>query len=612
MGSFFLAGASQSTDSYFGGNHGNFDAAIMRISTQGEVLTSRVFGGSSVDFATSIDMIDKYTIVFAGHTYSNDGDVTGNHGNSDIWVVKVQELPRYNVIHPILYFDANNNGVKDPAENLFQSQNSASAISVKASDTTRAVFFGGSSFARVDTGIYTSSVDFRDKNYFIINPSVHLSNFNSYQNVDTVYFGINYSNLVNDLSISVIPSTNLRVGREIAYHIIYRNDGTSTQSGQVRLIKSPLFSLVSSQPAVDQVLGDTLLWNFSDLPIYSVGSIVVNLQAPTSISVGDTLTSITTVSSPAIDTTPMDNWALINQIVTGPFDPNNKSENHSGTLFEQDLQQGELLVYTIRFQNIGNDTAFNIVVRDTLSALLDVTSLRFLETSHPATAALKNNNQLIWNFDNILLPDSTTNSAASNGYVSFSIKPKSTFVTGDTIKNSASIYFDYNPPIKTNVEKTRVSNTNTNICAGSTVIFTSKQTGISYQWQVNAGNGYENITDNATYQGTGTNRLQISGPSSSWYGYTYRCEVNTGSAAAYSQQYTLKFANIWSGAIDNLWSNPANWSCGKVPDQNTDVVINAGLPNYPEVNSNISVRSLTIKPGGTVSVKSGFAITITK
>jgi hypothetical protein len=57
-------------------------------------------------------------------------------------------------------------------------------------------------------------------------------------------------------------------------------------------------------------------------------------------------------------------------------------------------------------------------------------------------------------FDNILLPDSNINEPMSHGYISYRIKPKSTLITGDTIRNSASIYFDFNPPIITNTFNT--------------------------------------------------------------------------------------------------------------------------------------------------------------
>ena len=54
-----------------------------------------------------------------------------------------------------------------------------------------------------------------------------------------------------------------------------------------------------------------------------------------------------------------------------------------------------------------------------------------------------------WRFANILLPDSGTNEAGSHGLVTFRIKPVQPLMIGTTITNSASIYFDHNPPVIT-------------------------------------------------------------------------------------------------------------------------------------------------------------------
>ncbi len=51
--------------------------------------------------------------------------------------------------------------------------------------------------------------------------------------------------------------------------------------------------------------------------------------------------------------------------------------------------------------------------------------------------------------------------------------------------------------------------------------------------------------------------------------------------------------NHWTGSVSSDWENPANWSCGKLPDANTDVVINSGTV---VTNSNIVIRTFTINP----------------
>lgn len=131
------------------------------------------------------------------------------------------------------------------------------------------------------------------------------------------------------------------------------------------------------------------------------------------------------------------------------------------------------------------------------------------------------------------------------------------------------------------------------------------------QWQQNTGSGFVNITDNSNYSGTGTDTLQITGAPTSWYGYTYRCILTDGAVSDTSNIFTLKFSLTWNGATDNSWENPANWNCGVLPDANTDVMIYPGAARFPEINTSVSCRSLTAKPGVSVTVKPGAHLMIT-
>jgi hypothetical protein len=58
--------------------------------------------------------------------------------------------------------------------------------------------------------------------------------------------------------------------------------------------------------------------------------------------------------------------------------------------------------------------------------------------------------EVTWFFDNIDLPDATTDPVGANGYILFKIKPVTGFGDGTVIPNTAEIYFDFNPPIITN------------------------------------------------------------------------------------------------------------------------------------------------------------------
>src|SRR5690606_7247052 len=107
------------------------------------------------------------------------------------------------------------------------------------------------------------------------------------------------------------------------------------------------------------------------------------------------------------------------------------------------------------FQNMGTASAINIKVSDTIQNQLDVSTLRLLDMSHEGRMQIYNN-EVDFIFDDIYLPDSTTDEPNSHGYVLFAIKPRSFVNIGDYIYNEAAIYFDYNEPVITNTTATYI------------------------------------------------------------------------------------------------------------------------------------------------------------
>ncbi len=134
----------------------------------------------------------------------------------------------------------------------------------------------------------------------------------------------------------------------------------------------------------------------------------------------------------------------------GSVDPNDKRIfNESGKETEQ-VDKGEYIYYQIRFQNTGTDTAFTVQIVDPLSSSLDLSTLDMLSSSQPYSYSLTDGPALRVVFENILLPDSSTNEPSSHGFIKFRIKPLPEFDYGTTIPNQADIYFDFNQPVRTN------------------------------------------------------------------------------------------------------------------------------------------------------------------
>ena len=151
------------------------------------------------------------------------------------------------------------------------------------------------------------------------------------------------------------------------------------------------------------------------------------------------------------DLNPANDTASALSFVRGSFDPNDKQVSPES---RRPGVEGDL-TYTIRFQNTGTDTAFYVAVRDTLSPLLDLSTLHGFASTHNAEYKLTGR-VLEARFPFINLADSNRNEPASHGQFSFKIRPVAGLALGQQIKNKADIYFDYNAPVQTNTAVFRV------------------------------------------------------------------------------------------------------------------------------------------------------------
>ncbi len=133
------------------------------------------------------------------------------------------------------------------------------------------------------------------------------------------------------------------------------------------------------------------------------------------------------------------------------YDPNDKQVFPAGVQEENyTLFEDNTLEYKIRFQNTGNFPAEDIVIIDTLSDFLNLSTLKYLHSSHPISEIKLDRNVVSFSFEDIFLIDSLANEPESHGYVQFSIETMEDLTENTVIYNTAHIYFDSNPAIVTN------------------------------------------------------------------------------------------------------------------------------------------------------------------
>jgi hypothetical protein len=246
-----------------------------------------------------------------------------------------------------------------------------------------------------------------------------------------------------------------RPGFEMNYSLSLTNlSPASTGTITLTMTVDPVLGFLSAVPAPSSVVGNTLTWTapaFSLMNAFQQRTINVRMQVPPDVGLlGTELIATAAVSSVNTDVDLSNNSATVTRIVTGAYDPNDKLATTSlGSNTTWLLDEDEWIDYTIRFQNTGTDTAFNVVITDTLPANLDPSTLIVGAATHAFNWELRGTGTLKLIFPNIQLPDSNVNEPRSHGHVSFRIKPHDGVAVGQQFTNIANIYFDFNPPVIT-------------------------------------------------------------------------------------------------------------------------------------------------------------------
>lgn len=262
------------------------------------------------------------------------------------------------------------------------------------------------------------------------------------------------NNVPTDLQTFISPYSGWRArqGFNESYKVDVNNAGSSTASIVDVTIEVPSTVNISSiNPTPSVSSGNTYTFSFLNIQPLETKTISFVAEIDTAQNnIGDTLIWRSSLGTISGDADLSDNGDTIIQRVVGAYDPNDKQASAS-----QIAPGTDKVDYHIRFQNTGTDTAYKVTVVDTLDLSLPITRIVINSASHPYSLSVVNN-ILIWEFENIMLPDSGADYLGSQGYVRFSAGINSSMGVGDTIDNDAEIYFDYQDPVHTNHAKTAI------------------------------------------------------------------------------------------------------------------------------------------------------------
>ncbi|MFK7903804.1 MAG: FG-GAP-like repeat-containing protein [Chitinophagales bacterium] len=282
-------------------------------------------------------------------------------------------------------------------------------------------------------------------------PETYNINIPSNSELPTYYFGFK----PNRLFPRVEPHLNnspTRCNREASYWLNYTNTGTIIAKGTITLEIDEKMNFVSAIPEPDVIEDRILTWHFLELHPTHQNKIQLQFQMPSEEFIGEILETQATVQLFN------ENQELIYSKNTGynsellcSYDPNDKLARSNLLGQSEFAYLADTILYTVRFQNTGNDTAFNIRIEDILDKKLDLTTFHPITASHNYRTELNRETGLAtFYFDDIMLLDSTTNEEESHGFVMFGIASLEGIGDKTEVDNTASIFFDFNPAIITN------------------------------------------------------------------------------------------------------------------------------------------------------------------
>ena len=264
---------------------------------------------------------------------------------------------------------------------------------------------------------------------------------------------------IRDLRVSIAGEA-IRAGRATRYFLHYVNVGTAPASGTIRFTyDNTVLLFTGSSLAPERQSAGMAEWEIAPVEPGEEGTIVVTMTAATTTPVGTMVCVSADMALPdaVIEEIPLDNHDEVCTTVSAAFDPNDITVAPSDYDFDYLHPDDTVLTYQIRFQNTGNDTAFRIVLRDTLDPSLDIPTIAMGASSHPYTWRLEGGNVLVITFEEILLPDSRASEPNSHGVVRYRVHLRHGLAPRTEIRNRVGIYFDYNRVVMTNEVISRTS-----------------------------------------------------------------------------------------------------------------------------------------------------------
>lgn len=425
---YLFVGHSTSTDSDFVGNHGMNDISVFKLNKQGNIVWKKILGGSKDDYGYALcETIDGNYLV-GGSSQSINGDrTTPLAGGRDMWFVSLYPKTgnikwekviggkgedEIRTIYPTkdkgyivgsrlaynnndyiynyhfdtsattlnqwddwaiyklrpfiptltgnIYLDANNNSTKDASE-LYKAN-----VKVQLSNGNY-TFTDANGYYEIYTdsiGAYTLTIT-PPAGYNAV-PATVSYNFSTWDTTVTKAIALQPTVVVDSVYINCIPMQMQAVqGNPMPYWLQYGNVGTTTASPTISLTyNNALLVYDSCTDATAAATASGLATGTNNMQPGSSKNLIGYFTVKSTATVGDTLRTVYGIAT----TTQSQNYSFDMLIESGT--PSANAQRATPSLTTAQVAAGTAINYTIGFKNDGADTAYNVIITDTLSNLL--------------------------------------------------------------------------------------------------------------------------------------------------------------------------------------------------------------------------------------------------
>lgn len=436
---------------------GNFLAAsqygvVYKVDTSGTILWKNDFKVQiSLSGANSLMEFPNRRLAFAGYTYANGEKAT-------VLITGPEGGHCRNRLSGIVFFDKNGDckyntgdiGLSNKVLNL------TPANEFTLSDRDGRYFFLADT-TKQTIQVSPNSVTGPPNFWKSSCPASGMRSFGPslpYKKPDTLHFALSPADICPVLTTQSYFS-RARICAPSKYHVNVCNEGS--QKADAVQVK------VDFPPEIKFLSANFSSTGSSTARTFELGALDINqctlLTIEDSIQCGATLGNVvcaTTLATakPICTTYQYDPTEISCLTLVNAYDPNDIKgwvDERRPCFPDKKTNDAADVEYRIRFQNTGNDTAYRVQIVDTLPAdKFNIASLSPGPSSHPYNLSVRGDRVLVWTFDRINLPDSSTNEPASQGFVKFTLRTANPASSYNYLANQAHIYFDANLPIATN------------------------------------------------------------------------------------------------------------------------------------------------------------------